>query len=36
MPQTIVCRQLGFQRAETEAKLAAFGEGQGKTLMNNV
>ena len=32
----VVCRQLGYGRAVTAAKAAAFGRGQGKIWMNNV
>ena len=32
----VACRQLGYGRAVTAAKSAAFGRGQGKIWMNNV
>ena len=32
----VVCRQLGFQRALTAVKAAAFGRGQGKISIKNV
>ena len=32
----VVCAQLGFQRALTAPKAAAFGAGQGKIWMDNV
>ena len=33
---SVVCRQLGFERALKATKLAAFGEGAGKIWMSNV
>ena len=32
----VVCRQVGFQRALTAVKSAAFGRGQGKISIKNV